>query len=262
MEKRVRSPNYPAISLRDALDKVSVLYKSLHNHPGPREVIAKGMGYASLNGSSMTAISALHKYGLLEGRGDEIKVSERAMRIMHPESGEERAAAIREAASEPQLFAELDDRFPGSVPNEELLRNYLLRRNFSSNAVSQVILSYRETKELVEAESRGYDSPVSTTEGPVVTHPQASSERPQGVPVPTQSYNILQEDERQIVQYLFEDGGYIRISVGGSTPTEEALDMAQTQIELKRKEIERRKRATAVAVIPTKEKPEPQDHSE
>ncbi len=44
MEKRSRSPNYPAISLPAALDKVANLYKNQHTHSAPREVVAQGMG--------------------------------------------------------------------------------------------------------------------------------------------------------------------------------------------------------------------------
>lgn len=246
MEKRVRSPNYPAISLPDALEKVSALYKSLHTHPGPREVIAKGMGYASLNGASMSVISALNKYGLLEGRGDEIKISDRAMRILHPESPEERAVAIREAAESPQLFAELNERFQGAAPNEELLRNYLVRRNFAPRALSHIILSYRETKELVEAESGGYDSSALDAEGSTAMQPQTSAAlaKPAG-----QAGHIIppkQGDERTIGRYDFEGGGYIHILKGGDIDTEEALDMAETIIQLKRREIERRRKVIQV----------------
>jgi hypothetical protein len=230
------------------MDKVSVLYKHLHSHAGPREVIARGMGYASLNGSSMSVISALNKYGLLEGRGDEIKISDRAMRIMHPESQEERAAAIREAASEPQLFAELDDRFPGATPNEELLRNYLLRKNFAPGAVSQVILAYRETKELVEADCGGYDSPSLPTKGPAEMQQPSAGTLPITPSIGATNVDFSQFNERSIARYDFEGGGYIRILTGGDVPTEEALDMAETIIELKRREIRRRK--GAVAIIP------------
>lgn len=246
MAKRVRSPNYPAISLRDALAKAELLYKNLHTHAAPREVIATAMGYASLNGSSMTAISALNKYGLLDGRGDEIKISDRARRILHPETEEERARAIRDAASDPELFSELDERFPGATPNEELLRNYLLRRNFSSSAVSQVIRSYRETKELVEAESHGYDSLV-LIEGPAsVQSPQPASDQPRSAAVVPQNRLQNQLVERSIGHYDFEGGGYIRLSVGGEIATEEALDMAEIIISLKRKEIERRKETAKI----------------
>lgn len=261
MEKRVRSPNYPAISLRDALEKTSALYKNLHTHAGPREVIVKAMGYASLNGSSMSAISALHKYGLLEGRGDEIKISDRAMRILHPETKDERALAIKEAASDPALFVELDDRFPGAVPNEDLLRNYLLRRNFASGAVSQVILSYRETKEFVKAESGDCDSPISTTEGPVSMHPQIGTTQEKSSAL-TQITQQKQSDDRLIVHYLFEGGGSIRIFVEGNISTEEAMDMAEIQIGLKRKEIERRKKASSVVEVLEKDIAESDEENE
>ena len=113
MDKRIRSPNYPAISLPDAVTKVTTLYRAIHTHAAPRAVVAKGMGYNTLNGASATAISALHKYGLLERIGDEIKVSERALSILHPHTPQEKADAIRAAAGEPALFAELNERFPG-----------------------------------------------------------------------------------------------------------------------------------------------------
>jgi hypothetical protein len=158
MDKRIRSPNYPALSLPDAIDKVTALYRAQHTHPAPREVVARGIGYNSLNGASASAISALQKYGLLERTGDEIRVSERALRILHPHPPEERGAAIREAAQEPPLFAELNERFPGRMPSDDLLRNYLIRNGFAPSAVTSVITAYRETSEMAEREGREHDS--------------------------------------------------------------------------------------------------------
>jgi hypothetical protein len=156
--KRIRSPNYPALSLPDAIDKVTSLYKAQHTHSAPREVAVKGMGYNTLNGASATAISALHKYGLLERVGDEVKVSDRALRILHPESPAERSGAILEAAHEPPLFGELAERFPGRLPSDDLLRNFLIRRGFAPGAVTAVMLAYRETSEMAEREGAAHDS--------------------------------------------------------------------------------------------------------
>src|SRR5271155_5888309 len=117
MDKRVRSPNYPSLSLPEALEKVKLVYERQHTYGAPREVVVKSMGYNGINGASATAISALHKYGLLEGRGEEVRVSDRAMRYLNPMSDEERAEAIRDAAFEPTLFRELSEKFPGRLPN-------------------------------------------------------------------------------------------------------------------------------------------------
>jgi hypothetical protein len=158
MDKRIRSPNYPALSLPEAIERVAALYRAQHTHAAPREVVAKGLGYNSLNGASATAISALQKYGLLERSGDELKVSERGMRILHPHPPEDRGAAIREAAADPPLFAELREKFPGAIPSDDLLRNYLIRRGFAPGAVTAVISAYRETSEMAEREGRLDDS--------------------------------------------------------------------------------------------------------
>lgn len=238
MEKRTRSPNYPALSLPDAINRMTALYRAQHTHAAPREVVAKGMGFNTLNGASATAVSALHKYGLLERVGDELKVSELAMRILHPQSADERIAAIREAADGPPLFGELKDRFPGRMPSEELLRNYLVRKGFAPTAVSSVILAYRETLELVEQEHRGHDSLREPAQEHVSMAPQIEAAR---LDLSTQAPTVAVSGERPIGRYDYEDGSYIRIVAGGDIDTETALEMVETLIDLKRKELSRRK---------------------
>lgn len=239
MEKRMRSPNYPAISLPDAIEKVKTLYADIHKHPAPREVVAKGMGYNSLNGASATAISALHKYGLLEkAGGSEVKVSDRALRILHPHSPEERSDAIREAAFEPPLFAEIAERFPGRAPNDELLRNYLVRKAFAPSAVSSVILAYRETSKFADEAVGDYDSGMeSTSEASPMqaqTHDVVHRSPPPQAAKPA-------ENSREIGKYNFEEGGFVQILAGGTVDIEEVLDMVETLVHLKRKELKRRK---------------------
>lgn len=237
MDKRVRSPNYPAMSLPDAIQRINALYKVQHTHGAPREVVAIGIGYSGLNGASASAISALHKYGLLERHGDELKLSERAMSIIAPHSPAERAEAIRAAAAEPTLFAELASRFPGSLPSDEVLRNYLIRNKFSPGAVSGALLAYRDTMDLVQREAGGYDSasvpvPQAAPMDPRVSHsPQPSS--------PT--FGIInqpiQGDTRELVSWQFETGGILRIVTLGNVDTEEALDMAEQLIQIRRKQL-------------------------
>jgi hypothetical protein len=244
VEKRIRSPNYPALSLPDAVAKVAQIYGEIHTHSAPREVIAKAMGYAGLNGASATAVSALHKYGLLERvGGDEVKVSERALQIAHPHSPAERARAIRDAANSPILFAELQEKFPGRRPNEELLRNYLVRKGFAPAALSAVISAYRETSEMVDGDGGVYDSvPVQSREEPDM-EPAAQQ---MSTPLRAQATSLVRqkddENERTISRYDFEGGQHVRIMASEEIETEEALDMVETMIELKRKELARKKR--------------------
>ena len=56
---------------------------------------------------------------------------------------------------------------------------------------------------------------------------------------------VIQEDSRQIAQYDFEDGGFVRIVSSPDIETEDALGMVETMIQLKRAEIARRKERIA-----------------
>jgi hypothetical protein len=242
MEKRVRSPNYPALSLPEAVEKVHMVYRAQHTHGAPREVVVKGMGYAGLNGASATAVSALMKYGLLDRDGDELKVSHRAMCIIAPHSSEEKAQALRDAAFSPPLFSELVDKFPGRMPNEEVLKNYLIRKGFAPGALSSVISAYKETSEMVERGAGGYELAHSAVHEEPEMHAIAPQPSQPARDIQKAQLAIPVEDERQIGRYDFEGGLYVRISASKEIDTEEALEMAETIIQLKRQELKRKKR--------------------
>lgn len=156
---RVRSPNYPALSLPEAITAITKVFAKENRHRADKEVVVKAMGYGGVNGASLGSLSALLKYGLLEQLKDGgYKVTERALAILHPQTPQEKVEAITAAAQEPALFAEMLKDFPGSIPSDDNLRSYLVRRAFGPTALSAVIKSFRETMSLVATEGAGYDS--------------------------------------------------------------------------------------------------------
>ena len=159
---RVRSPNYPALSLPEAIAAVAKVFAKENRHRADKEVVVKAMGYGGVNGASLGSLSALLKYGLLDQLKDGgYKVTERALAILHPQTPQEKAEAIAAAAREPALFADMLNDFPGSIPSDDNLRSYLVRRAFGPSALSAVIKSFRETMSLVAAEGTGYNSEVA-----------------------------------------------------------------------------------------------------
>lgn len=149
---RVRSPNYPAISLPAALERARLIHKGEGRNAVAREALAKVMGYGSLNGGSATILSALGKYGLIESVGDgEARISDITMRILFPDNPEEKRQAIEEAAFKPAIFAEIREKWPERAPSDEGLRSFLTRKSFTEDAVKQVIQFYRETIDMVPA---------------------------------------------------------------------------------------------------------------
>ncbi len=154
MATKARSPNYPAISLPKAIDLTAKLYNEAHTHKASSAVVAGALGYTGLNGASMGAISALKKYGLIEGVGDnEFKVSKDGLTIVvDPKSSTERATAILRAAFRPALFAELRVEYGDKPPkSDDFLRAFLLKKGFVQSVVEIPIRTYRETMELVES---------------------------------------------------------------------------------------------------------------
>ncbi len=151
---RTRSPNYPYIGLTAAIERVRKLYGEEHQNRMSRAVVAKHLGFGSLNGVSMSIISALSKYGLLASVDDDLQVSDDALTILvDPPDSEERAQALRRAALKPELFSELNKHFGGTVPSDINLLAYLQKHGFTANAATLAAKSFRETMQLISGQA-------------------------------------------------------------------------------------------------------------
>ena len=152
---KLRSPNYPAVSLSAAID----LAHRLHAKEGRATVDAvltvRAWGYAGLSGVARGKLSAVRKYGLIDDVGQGFKVSDRAMAILRPTDDQEKARAIREAALAPELFSELSSHVGASDDN---LVSRLVRSGFTPSGATAAVASYRETMALVSDDGSSYDA--------------------------------------------------------------------------------------------------------
>lgn len=154
---KIRSPNYPGISLPEAIQRIKKIHAKAHTHKVDAMVIATAAGYGGLNGAALTLLSALKKYGLLEEIGKEVRVSSLAMTIIaDPVESIERREAVQTAAFAPHLFLEIRKQFPDGIPGDEIVRSFLLKRSFSASSVDIAIRAFRETMKLVTDEGQGY----------------------------------------------------------------------------------------------------------
>jgi hypothetical protein len=155
--KKTRSPNYPRISLRDAIEQVARVYEVEGRQPALDEDIAEILGYNTLNGTSRGVLSALKKYGLLQRDGDGFKVSDDAVAIIElPPADSEHAAAVRRVAFRPTLFVELHEKYGNDLPNDKHLRHLLITKGFNPKTTNEVICVYRDTLEFVSEEMADY----------------------------------------------------------------------------------------------------------
>jgi hypothetical protein len=182
---RIRSPNYPQLGLREALERVRKIHDKEFHLAAPRDVIAKHLGYGGMNGASAKTISAIAKYDLLEeAGGDKMKVSPLAVSILFPKDAREKGEAIRRAALAPALFSDIDSEWGGHKPSDDSLRSFLIRRNFARDAVERVIESYGETVAFVEQEAGAYDSSSPKRDS---QEPEATMQEPQATAIVTAS---------------------------------------------------------------------------
>lgn len=152
VSKPIRSPSYPSMSLRDAVDAAAKIEGQYRSSPVDRTVAAKLIGYSSLSGPANKALAALASYGLLERAGKgETRVTSRARAIIHAENDKERTDNLLAAASEPDLFRELRERFEGiPVPPEDGVVTYLNRQGFNPSAVRPAAKAFLQTMAYVE----------------------------------------------------------------------------------------------------------------
>lgn len=121
-----RSPRFPSISLDYAIEVVkgaSKFGQSISN------IHIAGTG-ATSGGAFNRKRASLGYYGLVEGRdGNNLHITDLAMRIINPLSDEEKMQAIQEAFLHPDLFKRLYETTQKGVPVQiNILGNILIRQ--------------------------------------------------------------------------------------------------------------------------------------
>ena len=150
---KTRSPNYPVVSLDKAVELVRKVYKADYKNKVDKAVVATHLGYGGINGKSLGVISALSKFGLLDGRGDLLVTDDAVTILVDPKESPARQQAIRRAALLPAMFAQLHTHFGGTVPSPENLSAYLQKNGFTPPAAQIVAKTYRDTMLFVTQEA-------------------------------------------------------------------------------------------------------------
>ncbi len=150
---RTRSPAYPSIDLRTAVERAGVLWREEGRHPTAVNVAMTHWGYKAESSTGFQTVAALKKFNLVEsegGTGEDrlIKLSPIALTILQEDDAPpaERQAALRVAALGPRIHAELWDRFGTELPSSPSLRRFLvMEKAFNESVVDHLIEEYRAT---------------------------------------------------------------------------------------------------------------------
>jgi hypothetical protein len=175
---RTRSPNYPALTLPEAIEMVEPVYRKEKRNKMPKEVLAQHLGYTGINGRSLGIIGALRAYGLIEGTGDEGRVGEDAIILLNaPDDSLDRRDALQRCALRPSLFRQLNAQYE-TPPSEGTLRYALIKLGFTPEAAGKAAQTYLATISFVGGLQSAYDSSAKSQELTVIQEPSAA-ERPE-----------------------------------------------------------------------------------
>jgi hypothetical protein len=147
-KSRQRSPNYPAIGLRAAIEKVRLLYDADKRAGAPIDAALKHMGFSKRHGQAMGVLSALKKFGLVEESSGRVVPTSRAIELLNfPDQDARKIKAIRDAALSPEIYRELYERYRSTaIPSEETLKAELVAdKHFNPNAVEGFIRDFKDT---------------------------------------------------------------------------------------------------------------------
>jgi hypothetical protein len=149
-EQPRRSPAYPALDLRTAIERARALYANERKHPAPIPAAVKHWGYKGPNGRTNGIIGALKQYGLIVDQGSgpnrKIQVTDAAVRILEHPIESERLAAVQKAALLPRIHAEMWAKYGPDMPSDDTWAwNLREDRNFTETGAAEFVREYKAT---------------------------------------------------------------------------------------------------------------------
>jgi hypothetical protein len=159
--KKERSPSFPFISLRKAVERAGELLEAHKRSPARLVTVAPTWGYAPKSSGLLQTAAALKQYGLIDdlGGGDDrkIQLTDLASRILLDTRPGAREQALKEAALSSKLISEYANQWVSGRPSDShCLSELHLDRGFTPDAARVFLRVFDETVSF--ANLRGDDS--------------------------------------------------------------------------------------------------------
>jgi len=220
---KLRSPNYPNFDLGGALALAEKIYSKDGRNKVSRAALATHLGHESLSGPALGKIGALRAYELLEGTGDELRVSEDAITALKaPRDSAARKEALARLAMKPALFRAIRAEYP-TLPSLENLQFWLIKQDFSETAATIAAKSYLHTMELVGEINSDYNLEEGNASAVADVPPQGSA-------APQAQQNRVAKamaGERELTTGMLAKGASFRLVVTGNIGVKEIERLIQ-----------------------------------
>jgi hypothetical protein len=227
-----RSPNYPSVPLKDAIADIEAVFKKDMRNKMSADTVVKHLGYTSLNGRSLKKVATLKAYGLLDGRGDELRVTEDAIEIIAEAANSPKwQEKVKAAVFKPKVFEDINTHYEGARPSAEGLHSFLLKAGFTFEAIDTIIKVYMANFDLLapmNLEKNNQDGMLSN--GSIPPPPESDENIEVGDYIQWESEGAFQFEEARQVRAIQEYQGADWVFVKGS---ETGIPMEQVVLDKK-----------------------------
>lgn len=253
-KKRIRSPNYPFISLEKSLKYAEIIYQNQKRYAVPMESVAKDWGFSSAITSFMGQhVAALSSFGLIDIEGGKdnkkIKISDLTFNILidkRPES-KERENLTKEAALKPDIFQSIYNTYPNGLPAEHTLEYDLVSKyHFNESSTKKFIGILKETFDFAKV----YQSGIIKVKTEPTEEPNMPNIEPSAIeslkgqsqlttPPPSTLPPCFDREEREVAKYPIGKGLTARIIISGdSRTTVESIEKLIKLLELNKEDLQ------------------------
>lgn len=142
-----RSPNFPIVDLKSAIENVQKIYKADGRAGSRRTAIFKHLGYGGSHGVSRSTLSAMKKFGLLKEEGEMVYLTKEAEILVMSSDEEKKKNVIKSCALKPEIYKNLWEQYERTgFPSDHTLKDTLIwEYKFNEKSVDGFILNFRNT---------------------------------------------------------------------------------------------------------------------
>lgn len=249
---RDRSPSFPIISLKTAIDRLESFGATFGRHPAPYQ--KAGMAWGIKEGSSQanSILAALKAFGLLDyvgtGASRQVDISDTGRTYLRAQKDQIKEHIIHDAALKPKQFARFWPKWKNDRPIDAIcLDELVLKHSFNDNAAPTFLRVYDETMayagltdsdkvpDVEESEEAAPGAPQRAAHVVTLTPsvPPAPSPTPAPAPLPAGDSRkvALMENERVLTSGLLSKSASFRVLVEGPVSDKE-IDRLIAKLEL------------------------------
>ncbi|MCS3758670.1 hypothetical protein [Bradyrhizobium centrosematis] len=147
-----RSPAYPGIDLKRAIEKAQALHDAEGNYAVPMPSAFAAWGYSAKSSGGRETRAALRYFGLITVEGDsetgKVRLTEKALRVLldKREDQTERRALIRELALTPAVHKQLLSDYPMGIKSDaSVIHSLVFDHSYNQSAASEIVAEFKAT---------------------------------------------------------------------------------------------------------------------